>query len=128
MLFVLKIKRYSFPSSFLRYCPVYDRVFSAISSGGPIATICPPMGVAIMDIESENRLMNNGIAVPSYARNFGNPRKSALAEGIIDATTFDKEIGDLLRTTEPDGTFCYTIFKAIGIEGMPNKPDARHGL
>lgn len=41
-------------------------------------------------------------------------RQAALGAGIIDPATFDKGIGDLYRTTEADGTFCYTFFKALG--------------
>jgi len=41
-------------------------------------------------------------------------RQAALAAGISDPATFDKGIGDLYRTTETDGTFCYTFFKALG--------------
>lgn len=40
-------------------------------------------------------------------------REKALAAGIIDPETFDKGIRDLYRTTEPDGVFCYTFFKAF---------------
>ncbi len=41
-------------------------------------------------------------------------RQSAIEEGIIDPAAFDKGIQALYRTTEPDGTFCYTFFKAVG--------------
>jgi SAM-dependent methyltransferase len=41
-------------------------------------------------------------------------RKTSIEEGIIEPTTFDRGIADLYRTTEADGTFCYTFFKAIG--------------
>jgi len=41
-------------------------------------------------------------------------RQSAIEEGIIDPATFDRGIQALYRTTEPDGTFCYTFFKAVG--------------
>jgi SAM-dependent methyltransferase len=40
-------------------------------------------------------------------------RQSALDAGLIDAPTFDQGIRDLYRTTEPDGVFCYTFFKAL---------------
>ncbi len=40
-------------------------------------------------------------------------RESALAAGLIDKNSFDKGIRDLYRTTEPDGVFCYTFFKAV---------------
>ncbi len=40
-------------------------------------------------------------------------RGSALGAGLIDQTVFDKGIKDLYRTTEADGVFCYTFFKAF---------------
>ena len=40
-------------------------------------------------------------------------RESALEAGLIDPAAFDEGIGDLYRTTEEDGVFCYTFFKAI---------------
>lgn len=40
-------------------------------------------------------------------------RDAALTAGIVDQTTFDKGIQDLYRTTEADGVFCYTFFKAF---------------
>jgi len=33
---------------------------------------------------------------------------------MIDPVEFDNGIKDLYRTTETDGTFCYTFFKAVG--------------
>lgn len=41
-------------------------------------------------------------------------RESAIAAGIVEPHVFEKGIGDLYRTTESDGVFCYTFFKAIG--------------
>ena len=43
-------------------------------------------------------------------------RESALAADLTDPDTFDKGIRDLYRTTEPDGVFCYTFFKAVGVK------------
>ena len=40
-------------------------------------------------------------------------RDSALGKGLLDQGTFDEGIAALHRTTEPDGVFCYTFFKAI---------------
>jgi SAM-dependent methyltransferase len=40
-------------------------------------------------------------------------RDSAIARGLIDAEVWDRGIHDLHRTTEPDGVFCYTFFKAV---------------
>jgi len=40
-------------------------------------------------------------------------RDQALSLGLIDLATWEKGIADLYRATEPDGTFCYTFFKAV---------------
>jgi SAM-dependent methyltransferase len=41
-------------------------------------------------------------------------RDSALAAALIEAPVFDAGVRDLYRTTEADGVFCYTFFKAVG--------------
>jgi SAM-dependent methyltransferase len=41
-------------------------------------------------------------------------RDQALTMGLIDAHVWDQGIADLYRTTEADGTFCYTFFKGTG--------------
>ena len=43
-------------------------------------------------------------------------REPALAAGLTDPNTFEKGIQDLYRTTEPDGVFCYTFFKAVAVK------------
>jgi SAM-dependent methyltransferase len=40
-------------------------------------------------------------------------RDDAIARGLIDPDSWDRGIRDLRRTTEQDGVFCYTFFKAI---------------
>jgi cyclopropane fatty-acyl-phospholipid synthase-like methyltransferase len=41
-------------------------------------------------------------------------RESAIKAGMIDQHVFEEGIRDLYRTTELDGVFCYTFFKALG--------------
>ena len=41
-------------------------------------------------------------------------RDQAIKRGLVDKESWDKGIRDLYRTTEQDGTFCYTFFKAVG--------------
>ena len=41
-------------------------------------------------------------------------RDQAIAAGLTTAERFDAGIRDLHRTTEPDGVFGYTFFKAVG--------------
>ena len=43
-------------------------------------------------------------------------KEAALQKKLIDEAGFDNGIKDLYRTTEPDGVFCYTFFKATGIK------------
>jgi protein-L-isoaspartate O-methyltransferase len=42
--------------------------------------------------------------------------EKAIQQGIMDKLTFTKGIEDLYRTAEPDGVFCYTFFKGVGIK------------
>jgi ubiquinone/menaquinone biosynthesis C-methylase UbiE len=44
-------------------------------------------------------------------------RASALESGITSEADFDRGIADLYRTTEADGVFCYTFFKACAVNG-----------
>jgi len=41
-------------------------------------------------------------------------RESAIEAGIATPDAFNRGIRDLHRTTEADGVFCYTFFKAVG--------------
>lgn len=43
-------------------------------------------------------------------------RESALRAGLASPSDFGQGIKDLYRTTEPDGVFCYTFFKAVAIK------------
>ena len=56
----------------------------------------------------------DGFTKKTFTAMIESVRQSAIKEGIIDPATFDKGIQDLYRTAEPDGTFCYTFFKAFG--------------
>jgi SAM-dependent methyltransferase len=40
--------------------------------------------------------------------------RQAIEEGLADKEMWEKGIRDLYRTTEQDGSFCYTFFKAVG--------------
>ncbi|MBN1631153.1 MAG: methyltransferase domain-containing protein [Thermoleophilia bacterium] len=42
-------------------------------------------------------------------------REQALETGLIDAQTWNRGVAGLHRAAEPDGVFCYTFFKATGI-------------
>jgi len=42
-------------------------------------------------------------------------REQALELGMVDPGAWEQGIRDLYRTAEPDGTFCYTFFKAVAV-------------
>jgi ubiquinone/menaquinone biosynthesis C-methylase UbiE len=42
-------------------------------------------------------------------------RQQALAAGLIDAETWARGIAGLQRAAGPDGVFCYTFFKGVGV-------------
>ncbi len=44
-------------------------------------------------------------------------RNQAIEKGLTDPEAWDRGIRDLYRTTEQDGMFCYTFFKATGTRG-----------
>lgn len=43
-------------------------------------------------------------------------RKNAIDAGLITATEIDRGLRDLYRTSEADGVFCYTFFKAVAVK------------
>jgi len=45
-------------------------------------------------------------------------RDMAIARDLVDNETWEKGIRDLYRTTEEDGSFCYTFFKATGTKEL----------
>jgi SAM-dependent methyltransferase len=45
-------------------------------------------------------------------------KEIAIARHLVDNETWEKGIRDLYRTTEQDGTFCYTFFKATGTKEL----------
>jgi SAM-dependent methyltransferase len=43
-------------------------------------------------------------------------REQAITQGLIAEGEFDCGVNDLYRTAQPDGTFCYTFFKAVAFK------------
>jgi ubiquinone/menaquinone biosynthesis C-methylase UbiE len=64
-------------------------------------------------VDSTRPQLVEGFTKKTFTAMIEGVRESALAAGIIDPATFDKGIEDLYRTTEQDGVFCYTFFKAF---------------
>jgi SAM-dependent methyltransferase len=57
-----------------------------------------------------------GFTKNTFAAMVEGVREEAVAAGLIDSDTWRKGIEGLYRTTEPDGVFCYTFFKGVGVK------------
>ena len=82
------------------------------------------VGAGLREVRMSPRLVyvdaSRPVLVESFIRNtftamVAGARDKAIRAGLTDAAAFDARIRTLLRTTEPDGVFCYTFFKAVGL-------------
>jgi ubiquinone/menaquinone biosynthesis C-methylase UbiE len=67
-------------------------------------------------VDSSKPELVEGFTRKTFTAMIEGVRESALKAGIIEQDVFEKGIRDLYRTTEADGVFCYTFFKAVGIQ------------
>ena len=67
-------------------------------------------------VDSSKPALVEGFTKNTFTAMIEGIRNAALKAGIVDPVIFDQGIQDLYRTTEADGVFCYTFFKAIGIK------------
>jgi ubiquinone/menaquinone biosynthesis C-methylase UbiE len=64
-------------------------------------------------VDSSKPSLVSGFTRDTFTAMIEGIRDAALDAEIIDPATFDAGVRDLHRTTDPDGIFCYTFFKAI---------------
>ena len=81
-----------------------------VSAGYNAIRVSPRM----VYVDSSRPGLVEGFTKKTFTAMIEGVRQSAIDEGIVDAAVFDRGIRDLYRTTEADGTFCYTFFKATG--------------
>lgn len=65
-------------------------------------------------VDSSKPDLVEGFTKKTFTAMIEGVRDSALGGGFIEEDVFDQGISDLYRTTENDGVFCYTFFKAFG--------------
>ena len=65
-------------------------------------------------VDSSKPELVDGFTKKTFTAMIEGIRQSVIDEAMVDSVVFDKGIKDLYRTAEPDGTFCYTFFKAVG--------------
>jgi len=64
-------------------------------------------------VDSSKPQLVEGFIKNTFTAMIEGVRESSIEANLLEAETFDKGIQDLYRTTETDGVFCYTFFKAI---------------
>ncbi len=65
-------------------------------------------------VDSSKPELVGGFTKKTFTAMIEGIRQSAIEAAMMDSGVFDKGIKDLYRTTESDGIFCYTFFKAVG--------------
>jgi len=81
-----------------------------VSAGYDAVRVSPRM----VYVDSSKPDLVDGFTRKTFTAMIEGVRQSAIEAGLADPVVFDKGIKDLYRTTEGDGTFCYTFFKAVG--------------
>jgi ubiquinone/menaquinone biosynthesis C-methylase UbiE len=65
-------------------------------------------------VDSSRPALVDGFIDKTFIAMVKGVREQALALQLVDAVTWQKGIADLYRSTEEDGTFCYTFFNGVG--------------
>lgn len=64
-------------------------------------------------VDASRPALVDGFTKKTFTAMVEGVRDQAIAAGVIAPDRFDQGIRDLYRTTQPDGVFCYTFFKAF---------------
>lgn len=76
------------------------------------ATVSPRM----VYVDASRPAWVEGFTQNTFTAMVAGVREQALAWGLSDPARWDKGIADLYRTTQADGTFCYTFFKGVAVK------------
>jgi len=64
-------------------------------------------------VDSSRPQLVEGFTKNTFTAMIEGVRQSSIDSGLVDTATFDEGIRSLYRTTEDNGVFCYTFFKAV---------------
>lgn len=86
----------------------------------PLLTGCGFRNVRVMPkavyADSSRPEMVEGFTKNTFTAMVEGVRQQALGSGMIDEKSWENGIADLYRTSESDGVFNYTFFKAVGVK------------
>jgi hypothetical protein len=83
-----------------------------IEAGLDAVSVSPRM----VYVDSSRPQLVDGFTRRTFTVMIEGVREAAIAAGLSGPDSFDAGVRDLYRTTEPDGVFCYTFFKGLGIK------------
>jgi SAM-dependent methyltransferase len=81
-------------------------------------------GAGLRELTVSPRMVYVDASRPEWVRGFTLDTFTAMVEGVrhralearlVDAGAFDRGVAGLRRAAEPDGVFCYTFFKGVGV-------------
>ena len=70
----------------------------------------------IVYVDSSKPYLVDGFTRKTFIAMVEGVKEEALSLNLIDEETWNRGIADLYRTTEEDGTFCYTFFKGTALK------------
>jgi hypothetical protein len=69
----------------------------------------------MMYVDASRPDLVDGFTKKTFTAMIEGVRTAAIKAGITAPESFDAGVRDLYRTAEPDGVFCYTFFKGVGV-------------
>lgn len=81
-----------------------------VSAGFKSVSVSPRMVYA----DASRPEQVNGFTRKTFIAMVEGVRETAIRQGLITESDWKKGIADLYRSADPEGTFCYTFFKAFG--------------
>jgi SAM-dependent methyltransferase len=88
-------------------------LFPLLSRAGFAGILVSPR---LVYVDASRPALVDGFTRKTFTAMIEGVREAAVAAGLMDREAFEKGVQDLYRTTEPDGVFCYTFFKAVAYE------------
>jgi hypothetical protein len=90
------------------------RLFPLVSEAGFREVFVTPRFVYV---DGSRPAWVEGFTHNTYIAMVEGVRDRALSAGLIDRAAWEKGIADLKASAGPGGTFCYTFFKAVAVNG-----------
>ncbi|MBT5264741.1 MAG: methyltransferase domain-containing protein [Rhodospirillaceae bacterium] len=90
------------------------RLYPVLCSAGLTDVLVSPRFVYV---DNSRPQLEDGFTRNTFAAMVEGVRDQALSLGLIEPERFDQGVADLYAATGPEGTFCYTFFKGVGVKG-----------